>query len=143
MKNLKNIFYCLLIGILSTACGSDDEGTSISLEGTVWVETSFSSTGCDDADDNESGTATCTANNCSTILLSDGTFTTTEIDDGVTETTSGTYSISGNIITITISEGGASFTIEVTYSISGSTLSISFEEPGSGCMNSGTYEAQS
>ncbi|MEP2773097.1 MAG: lipocalin family protein [Fulvivirga sp.] len=143
MKQLIKFFMlAAMVAFILTSCGDDDEDSGISLEGTVWVEKSFSSTGCDDPDDNESGSSTCTSSNCSTILLSGGTFTSTEIEGGVTETSSGTYVVSGNTITVTFSDGGFSISFDVTFSISGNTLTISFEDPSDGCMNSGTFEAQ-
>jgi len=143
MKQLIKFFMlAAMAAFILTSCGDDDEDSGISLEGTVWVEKSFSSTGCDDPDDNESGSSTCTASDCSTILLSGGTFTTTDIEGGVTQTFTGSYTISGNVIMVTLSDGGFSVTYEVTFSISGNTLTISFEDPSDGCMNSGTFEAQ-
>lgn len=144
MKQLTKFFMlAALATFVFTSCGDDDEDTGLSLEGTVWVETSYASTNCDDPADNESGTSSCTSNECYTILLSGGVFTNTEIEGGVTETTTGSYTITGNTIKVSITIDGITATVDITFSISGNTLTITFDDPFDNCKNTVTYQPQS
>ena len=126
----------LLSLVLFSGCGNDDdEPSGLPLEGTLWTETSYSATGCDDPDDNESGTSSCTSTECYTIRLSAGTITFEDTEGGTKDTSTGTYTISGN--TINVNFGGIN--LPVTYTISGSTLTIKLDSPFGGCQETTTY----
>ncbi|MEQ8927149.1 MAG: hypothetical protein RLO81_15115, partial [Fulvivirga sp.] len=99
-------FYYLFNGVLIislfafTGCGDDDDdGGATPLEGTLWTETGSVET-CDDPADNDTEVLSCTSSECYTIRLSNGTITFTDIEDGTTETSTGTYTINGNVITV-------------------------------------------
>lgn len=121
----------LCIGI--TAC--DNEGESSpqddpsALVG-VWNVAAAVTANCTDASENGSFALICTATDCLSVeFKSDGTFVGTELEDGVTFTENGTYSVSGDQLTIT--QGGMA---EVaTFSIDGNTLTLSGNEPETGC----------
>lgn len=126
----------LSAGLFFYSCSDDDEGgSSISLEGTLWIENSITTTGCTDPDDNETDISNCDSNECFTIQLSDGVITSTELEGGSTEVETGTYVISGNTLTVTI--GG--IILEINFQISGNTLTISFVDPFDGCTNTVVY----
>ena len=123
MKNCRPFFVILLISLLffSISCSDDDDLTT-PLEGTVWVNKSETISGCDNPSMNGTDLSQCTATNCHTLFLANGILTTTDINNGVTTTESGTYTISGNIIT-TNNSGSI---LEITYTIVSTTLTLVF-----------------
>lgn len=140
MKTLKLCLSALLLfSVLAylTSCKDDDNSTpGVSLEGTLWTEISNVSTGCDDPNENENETSTCTATDCSTVMLSGGILTSKDIQGGVTETTTGTYTILGNgKLKVTID----GFTQEVMYTISGNLLTVVIDSPFGGCTSTTVY----
>ena len=137
MKNYLIPFFFLALFMVS--CGDDDDGANISLEGTLWAETSFSTTNCDDPLDNETSTSDCSATECYTIRLSGGTITLVDKEDGIEYTETGSYTIIGNIITVEL-DGE---TLAVTFAIVGNQLTLSFDDPFSNCTTSIVYTASS
>lgn len=139
----KLVMYCLsatlmLSMAIFTGCGDDDDDdgpTALPLEGTLWTETKYVSTGCTDAADNENSTSTCTSTDCYTLVLSGGTMTFYDLEDGSSSTSTAAYTISGNQLTVTSTD----FSLVATFSISGSTLTVSFTEPGDTCNVTVTY----
>ena len=120
-------------------CSSDDDGGSSGtpLEGTLWTETAYSSSGCTDPTDNESGPSVCTATECYTTQLSGGTITFTNKENGVETKDTATYVIAGNTLTLTF----GTESIVGTYVISGNTLTITVPDDGNGCTLVITYVA--
>ncbi len=136
--NLKTSLLFALLSAMAftfTSCGDDDDDGGLPLEGTLWTETNYKAENCTDPDDNEDAPQGCTANECYKIRLSNGTITFTDTEGGLTETTTQSYTLSGNVIKLNI--GG--FNLDVTYSISGSTLTIKLKDPFEGCDITTTY----
>ncbi|MEM6522752.1 MAG: hypothetical protein AAGA66_20080 [Bacteroidota bacterium] len=114
------------------ACGDDDDGPSgLTLEGTLWTQTSFEFAGCDDPDDNESATLVCTDQDCITVLFENGSVTYTEIEDGVTFELTIPVIITGNTFT--------AFGETATYQISGNMLTIVTDDSFDGCTITEVY----
>lgn len=137
----KLMMYCLsatlmLSMAIFSGCGDDDDGpAALPLEGTLWTETKSVSENCDDPDDNENYTSTCTETECYTLVLEGGTITFYDLEDGTLDTSTGTYTISGSTIKVT-TDG---FQVDVGFSISGTTLTINLTEPFGGCEVTVTY----
>ncbi|MBO3698592.1 DUF5004 domain-containing protein [Roseivirga sp. E12] len=130
---LKRIGGLLLIVLLINACDNEpsttpeDDGSE--LVG-VWTVTSAVAANCDDANENGSFGTVCTTTDCLKVeFKSDGTFVSTDLEDGVTVNNNGTYSVSGDQLTIT--EG---MDVQVaTFEIQNGTLTLQGNETETGC----------
>ena len=132
-QGLFKMFIVALCSLGIIACDNDSEpspGDDASVLEAVWVVTSAVAENCDDASENGTFTSVCTPTDCLSVeFRADGTFVSTELEDGVTTTDEGTYTVSGNQLTLT--EGGMS---EVaTFSIDGNTLTLSGSDAETGC----------
>ena len=132
-QDLFKMFIIALFSFGVLACDNDSEPSpevnASTLEG-VWIVTSAVAENCNDASENGTFASVCTPTDCLSVeFRADGTFVSTELDDGVTTTDEGTYSVSGNQLTLT--EGGMS---EVAaFTIDGNTLTLSGNEASTGC----------
>lgn len=145
-KRTFNYFFAIIASLLiTTSCADKAEeivqilNPNLPLEGTVWTETSYTEKNCTDSAADRSGTSSCTATDCDTIELAGGTFTITELTDGVSSTQTGTYVLpsAGNI---DMDFDGT--VISVTYTILLDVLTINFIEPESGCDNTRIYSGK-
>lgn len=145
MKKLIHSLIATSFCILLISCGDDDgTTTTFTLEGTTWESTSYVSTGCDDPNDNENSQGfTCTASDCETLQLQNGTVTIINTEEGVSETTLATYTLSGNTLTITLDDNGSAVTFDISYVIVNDVLTLTFTFPLDGCDVVQTYAARS
>jgi hypothetical protein len=106
----------------------------------VFTLTQESVTGCADPADNVTENKTCTASDCETLTIAgNGTFSVAEIDNNVSSSFDGTYTLNGNQITFTSTINNITDADVATYSQSGSTLVLTFQADGDGCVESYTY----
>jgi hypothetical protein len=88
----------VLLAALAGCDGEDETPPSIVGE---WTLVSEAATGCRDPLDNYSENIPCTATDCTRVTFTaDGRLTITLIQAGVTETESGTYTITGDRLTM-------------------------------------------
>lgn len=134
---MKKRFIPIVISSLFTALifsGCDNASSTPEVDGAdlvgVWTVTSASATNCDDADENGNFTTICTSTDCLKVeFKADGTFVSTDLEDGVTATNNGTYTVSGSQITIT--EG---MEVQVaTFTIEDNMLNLQGNEAETGC----------
>lgn len=143
MKTLKRIISLLLLTLFFSACDNEpsdtpaDDGSE--LVG-VWTVASAVSANCDDPDENGSFVAICTTTDCLKVeFKSDGTFVSTDLEDGVTTNNNGTYTASGNQLTLT--EG---MDVQVaTFEVDNGTLTLQGNETETGCDVSTTLTKDS
>jgi len=129
-----NLAVLVFIGFFLPNC-SDDNATGSSGTGLVgvWELTKMTMVGSgfdvtvDPSDINFSLTLT---------INSNGTFTTTENDDGITRNTNGTWTTNGNKFII-VEDGETS---EVNYTLSSNKLVVIFEEDDDGTIITITQE---
>ena len=129
-----------LISLIILSCG--EEGTpsdDVSELVGNWVMISAESTNCSDPQDDEFQALVCSDQTCIRFeFKTDGTFTTTSTDSGITENINGTYTVSGNTFTFVTTEE----TINGTFQISGTTLTINSTDSESGCDVEAIFEKQ-
>lgn len=119
------IVLTVFIALFFINCGDDNPAASAeeSLVGT-WVLTKMTATSSE-------GTLTFTPEQISVTVTikSDHTYQATIIQQGITTTETGTWSISGNTVTFTDSDGEST---AVTFTIEGNELTITFTETDNG-----------
>ncbi|XOV91284.1 MAG: hypothetical protein ACFHWX_13840 [Bacteroidota bacterium] len=138
----KNFFKYLALALVlillafMVSCNEEEDGIiNLPLEGTLWVETSYTDEGCTNPDNNRTDTSVCNDSECYSVYLYDGKIVIVEHEQGVTSKELGTYTLTDNTIIANIFD--TSFTIN--FSIVENQLVISFVEPESGCTASTTY----
>ncbi len=140
MKNyLKSVsILTVLLAFVLSAC-SDDDSETLAIVG-VYTLTQESVTGCNDAADNVTENKSCSATDCETLVINgNGTFSEVQIDNNVTTSTEGTYTLNGNQITFTYMVNNAVDSDVATYTLSGGTLVLTFAADTDGCVDSDTY----
>ena len=135
-----SILSILTILLIITSCDNNEveDPTETTLENTVWVFKTDTYTNCTDPQSNGTYDLTCTSTDCTTIQLVNGTLTYTEIENGITESETMSYSISGDQITINAPDG----TMIFTYSISDTTLTLVGDGGDPGCTETLVCEKQ-
>lgn len=125
------LFAFLLILLLISSCGNDDDTTG-SFLGT-WEATNIDINTCEDFEDDNFSSVQCTDISCYRVVFSnDNTYS---FKQGLT-TESGTWSADGPILTFCITEDGESFCRTLTGTISASGLRLSEEAQENGCITS-------
>ncbi|GEM_PF-3947299 len=126
----------LIASLVFTSCDEDDDPKTEkpSLEGIVWVQTSFEYTSCNSDDLNGGNQLECTDQNCQSVIFDNGTARYTEVRDGISETTDFRYVLLGDD---SFSSGG----ITATYQITDDVLNVSSDNPLDGCTLIETYRA--
>lgn len=141
MKNyFKNfaLLSVMAIAFLLSAC-SDDDGNTLAIVG-VYTLSQESTTGCNDPADNASENKTCSASDCETLVINaNSTFSFVEIDNSITTSVEGTYSLNGTQITFMYVENNVNKTEAATYTLNGPTLTLTFAADTDGCVESETY----
>jgi|GEM_PF-3780653 len=133
MKIQKRLIGLLLLTLFFSACDNEPSDTPES-DGSeligIWTVTSAIAANCDDPDENGSFAAVCTTIDCLKVeFKADGTFVSTDLEDGVTTNNNGTYTVSGDQLTIT--EG---MDVQVaTFAIDNGTLTLQGNEVETGC----------
>lgn len=136
---LISFYGLILFGLMSFLAGCDKDDDKPSIVGTYTLIQENTS-GCIDPADNGNKTKTCTTANCETLTISsDGTFSVTELDNGITTSYGGTYLLTGNQITFSFMIGGVADTDLATFQLSGSQLILTFEQETDGCIDVDTY----
>ena len=126
------------LALLLTVGACDDEQliTNLALEGTLWTETNFALTNCDDNTDNMNTPTVCTALSCNTLQFNNGTVEAVIVTGPVIETEVGTYTVNGNNIIINF----MGIPVLVTFSIAGSVFTMTLQDPvNKGCTRTVTY----
>ncbi|WP_170827446.1 lipocalin family protein [Roseivirga sp. 4D4] len=143
MKIQKRIIGLLLLVLFISACDNEPSGTpeddASELVG-IWTVTFASAANCDDPDENLSFAPVCTSTDCLKVeFKADGTFVSTDLEDGVTTINNGTYTVSGNQMTIT-----EDMDVQVaTFEIESGTLTLQGNEAETGCDVSTTLTKDS
>ncbi len=143
MKIQRRIISLLLLALFISACDNESSETpehdGSELIG-IWTVTSAVAANCDDPDENGSFATVCTTIDCLKVeFKADGTFVSTDLEDGVTTNNNGTYTVSGDQLTIT--EGTD---VQVaTFGINNGTLTLQGNEIETGCDVSTTLAKDS
>ena len=122
------ICFSLFVILLSDCSKSSDP--QISLDGT-WIVTNESESHCNNSIDNSNSTISCSLTNCAKFTFASNTITINLIINNASNSTQGTYSVSGNSITFTVNGK----TETDTFTVVGNTLVITSPKKAStGCV---------
>ena len=131
-----SIYFALVLAFGLLSCSDEETTANLALEGTLWTETNFALTDCDDAGDNGSTETICTDLSCNTIQFNDGIVEAVIVTGPVVETETGTYSVNGNSMIINF----MGIPVLVSFAITGSVFTMTLEDPvNKGCTRMVSY----
>lgn len=131
-----SIYFALVLAFGLLSCSDEETTANLALEGTLWTETNFALTDCDDAGDNGSTETICTDLSCNTIQFNNGIVEAVIVTGPVVETETGTYTVNGNSMVINF----MGIPVLVSFAITGSVFTMTLEDPvNKGCTRIVSY----
>ena len=127
-QTMPHVLFVLIALFILVSCDNDDDGeaTFPSIEGIVWVQTSYEYVDCNSEDSNGGATLSCTDQNCQSVLFDNGIAEYTEVTNGTAVEAYFPYTLIGDD---RFSSGG----LTATYEIIDDVLIIRSFNAGDGC----------